>query len=559
MSDEHSLSEDEFDDIPDNEDEWEAEEIDPYVNTNTEISTNAYEQSNEDLAEQPKQPIEWICHQCHFANKLLEARNNDYKCCNCAELLKLKSQPSYIDHNSNDTDIKKEEEIHCRQSALELKQIIDKSNKSSPKQKRFLQLVLNSQDSNIISRLLLSINDINMFLRSLCSEYINNMDHGTYLKIQNICLNCSFENLFIEGAKQLVKEWQLNEMINNNDIQSFQRNLEKTRHVDLKGILCHIWALYGNKEINFKDMKSVCNKLLNVANTNLIARFLFNIKKMDTKGLISFTWMVYINGHIDTITFSALQFICKNVIKEQLLSFDKEGAKHFRKVLQLDQEINIDILRSKLQRILHNINPEITRQLLYDSLIFYRGNDIDEIELNQLSTLLVNLGDINVMCRVLIKIKTMDINMKQLFSFIWLEFINNDVDKMSIIKLRAQFQQIQKSGQTLLEYKTNGILDGLDRDLRKIGWEKYIDSYIEKYIDAPHTKISDIVIENKENREEKMQTFLHIMHQYDEIINGINEEAAKSKYVVRLKELFEFIANEFSMSKVMDTMFELQH
>eukprot|EP01084_Bolivina_argentea_P009844 18375_1 len=69
--------------------DWKAEEIDPYNIKPKLLNTTS------------KQSEEWICHQCHFANNLLSAIQNDYKCHSCGKLLNIMPQKSNTDTNNN--------------------------------------------------------------------------------------------------------------------------------------------------------------------------------------------------------------------------------------------------------------------------------------------------------------------------------------------------------------------------------------------------------------------------------------------------------------------------
>eukprot|EP01084_Bolivina_argentea_P178561 308630_1 len=206
-------------------------------------------------------------------------------------------------------------------------------------------------------------------------------------------------------------------------------------------------------------------------------------------------------------------------------------ATQFYDILQLENMINennfVD-LQKRVQQIYHLITKESLSHLLF-LLILYHDAEQDhhdaKTKLLQMSELLLNLKDPTVVTQMLFNVKTFDIHndMKELCHMIWIEFINNDIDKMAIIKLRKLcekfevFDSKQLPGKVLLEYKTNNILSHIPQDLRKINWRKYIEHYISN--NFPKQQKQVLLTQKTVSKEEKIETFINIMQQYDEIIN----------------------------------------
>eukprot|EP01084_Bolivina_argentea_P090344 162829_1 len=261
--------------------------------------------------------------------------------------------------------------------------------------------------------------------------------------------------------------------------------------------------------------------------------------------------------------------------------FDDDELTEIELISQILHELHsINITTSILHDFIKNNNKQITqyfpilfdemstdqiscliseklssRKILQKVLFSYRSNDVAESEINLMAELLINLNNTELLMRVLMNIKTMYINMPELCSMIWFEFINNGVDKMAIIKLRRiceQYQQQQMfSGQSLLEYKKNNIMNSLPSDIQHIPWNEYIEQYMSQ--NFPQTKKQIIVTEKQMDKHEKVEIFLNIIQKYNKIINTEQSD------INQLHELLDSINKEFAMSQIMDVFFDLKH
>eukprot|EP01084_Bolivina_argentea_P178058 307837_1 len=148
--------------------------------------------------------------------------------------------------------------------------------------------------------------------------------------------------------------------------------------------------------------------------------------------------------------------------------------------------------------------------------------------------------------------------LKERFGMIFLEFIHIGIDKMKIIKLRKtcqEFQKEQSAGEVLLHHAVNGVLHQIPNDIKNIEWVKYIKQYISNNFQLTKNKI--VATERKMNEEETFRMFFNIMHQHDQIMNP-EEEKSENDDAFNLRQLLSFIDDTFTMSKLMDTMFNLR-
>eukprot|EP01084_Bolivina_argentea_P298572 514557_1 len=243
----------------------------------------------------------------------------------------------------------------------------------------------------------------------------------------------------------------------------------------------------------------------------------------------------------------------------------KQQAIQYRETIQLDEIIergNIINLRQNLSNTKHLI----TVQLLTNLLMLYRKNDAEESDIKWLSNYVINLKDLNILTQMLFRIQTIKLNMKEIFCLIWLKFINSNIDKMSIIKLRHKYKQKQISevGKRLLEYASNNILNKLPRDIKLIEWQKYIEQYVYNNLLKDKTEILLNELETQMTTTPEIQTFLRIMHLYESIFDEQNNETEleltynQKTATSSVQNVFDAINKECNMSELMDTFLDLQ-
>eukprot|EP01084_Bolivina_argentea_P311344 538909_1 len=138
---------------------------------------------------------------------------------------------------------------------------------------------------------------------------------------------------------------------------------------------------------------------------------------------------------------------------------------------------------------------------------------------------------------------------------IWLEFLNKNIDPMSVVKLRKicqDMEQEQIPGRILLEYENSNVLNEIPNDIKHIEWKKYIQQYTERRGNYMEPK-QQISTDHKTNDSERLQTFLHIMSEYDTIMQRGGLE------VIKLQKFFMMMEKEITMSQILDTLFDIQH
>eukprot|EP01084_Bolivina_argentea_P055210 101225_1 len=139
---------------------------------------------------------------------------------------------------------------------------------------------------------------------------------------------------------------------------------------------------------------------------------------------------------------------------------------------------------------------------------------------------------------------------------------------MSIIKLKKFCEQMkpqQNSGKLLLEHEANGFLvhflDTIPDDIKCIEWSNYIQQYFSRNF-FKNKGEAIWVTEKQMNTEMKVEIFLKIMSQFDEIVNkfdmSIDDITNIEETQSSLKKLFNLIDEEFNMSQIMDTVFNLK-
>eukprot|EP01084_Bolivina_argentea_P282858 484302_1 len=253
-------------------------------------------------------------------------------------------------------------------------------------------------------------------------------------------------------------------------------------------------------------------------------------------------------------------------------------AEQFSNMLHLSDIESIAKLEITLQKMkdLKILNHNLLSQLLILKRGASAAADTVQSDLKILSEFLLK-QNLSLMAQVLLNIKTMNINMKEFFGMVWIMFIDQNIDKMAIIKLRKVCQEIeqeQMSGRILLEYASNGILNEIPEDIRHIKWIKYIHKYT-----------LDRICDTKKVGTIKMKcdtaTFVNIMTKYQSIINLSNDRHIKVEQESKLEifddklyeedvlpymqtvnsltQLFAFIDSNYQMSKLMDSWFDIQN
>eukprot|EP01084_Bolivina_argentea_P276594 471971_1 len=237
---------------------------------------------------------------------------------------------------------------------------------------------------------------------------------------------------------------------------------------------------------------------------------------------------------------------------------DTQNAREFRDLIELDKLIDADNVTGLKETIMKMKNL-ITTDLLSSLFTLYRGNDATATEIKSVADYLTKMQDVNMITEALFNIRTMNINMKELFGFIWLEFINIGIDKLSIIKLRRICQQTdpeQIAGKLLLEYD---ILSKLPKDLQNIDWNGHIQQYLAA--NFPKKQQSKIILtDNQMTKEEKIDMLLKVMQEYDELLNTekLHVDENENENTAALQKLLASIQEDIYVSRLMDTFFDLQ-
>eukprot|EP01083_Nonionella_stella_P278412 946766_1 len=284
-----------------------------------------------------------------------------------------------------------------------------------------------------------------------------------------------------------------------------------------------------------------------------------------------FMFRVIVDGKFAPISFLGDDFRDMYIVlvpqSLEIISDAKEKAQMCRDVLKLDEAMD-EPSSVHLKQILQRTNLKdlfINHiDILTNLFTLYRGHDTDVSDLKLLSELLIKINDIDIITRVFFNIKTMEINMKALFGFIWLEFAKLD-RKMDVLKLRKVCQEYEKEqcvGQILLQYQTSRIFERVPEDLRQsVNWEEHISRYLSSNIPMikDHTHIP--VAGERESLNKRVDKCMSIMQKYDGIINEFAKQD-DGKYdelnVTELQTLFTFIDKEMGISKLMDTVYDLK-
>lgn len=104
----------------------------------------------------------------------------------------------------------------------------------------------------------------------------------------------------------------------------------------------------------------------------------------------------------------------------------------------INQMIDIEHIE-QIEQVLQKTKQLITSDILSKLLFQRHGGDASKIK--QLSKIILSVNDGNVIAKVLLDKSKMEVNMDELYHMIWLEFINNDIGNMPIIRLRKACQQ----------------------------------------------------------------------------------------------------------------------
>eukprot|EP01084_Bolivina_argentea_P236057 397031_1 len=474
-------------------------------------------------------------------------------------------------------------------------------------------ILLHLEDMDILVRLCFCINTMNItnlrqFFSFIWIEFANNcIDEMAINKVREICtriLQCDEFNE--QGANEYVRLITTDLESKNDKNEDIEKMCQTIKHLVTRESLTNVLISYREQYVDEDEkamLQFVSMILLNIDGTFSIMKALWNdtsrgFKNM--KELYLVIWMEYIDNNIDETSINNL----KKISNKDTFN---NGVIH--SVIEIKKMINSQEFTDTYIK-LPNVIDQITSESLSKWLISWRGDDFDESEIKLLSEFLNKLQNINVLVNVLFNIQTMDINMKELFGMIWLEFINNDIDKMSIIKLLRLCQEIEQEtefcGQLLLEHETNGILNQLPSDISQIKWIKYIQKYI--YTNLPKKKKDIILAKKPMSKEQSIEKFLDIMYQYDQITNIVkydndkdyalleaewqqiqnigeqddnddeddddvilemehvhtpqfpeqNDLHQKSKEKQQLLQLFDLINSDFDMSQIMNVFFDLQ-
>eukprot|EP01084_Bolivina_argentea_P020816 38670_1 len=241
-------------------------------------------------------------------------------------------------------------------------------------------------------------------------------------------------------------------------------------------------------------------------------------------------------------------------ISPQDTDFERYNVVQLREIIDRNNDDAI-ALRKVLQGLRHLFTTKLLQSLLSLYNLYAKQTKwITELLCNYSAT------NTNILTDFLLNIKKLNVNnivMEELYWGIWLNFIDNNIDKMSIIKLRKKFTELDEEetpGELLLGYKTSGILNKIPADIKHIEWIKYFEHYVcincfpQQIISVTEQKFSN----QNMSEQQRVQKFLDIMFQYDKIINkaakylknSIQEEEEEKTHILNtnnLKTLFDFI------------------
>eukprot|EP01084_Bolivina_argentea_P044568 81998_1 len=146
---------------------------------------------------------------------------------------------------------------------------------------------------------------------------------------------------------------------------------------------------------------------------------------------------------------------------------------------------------------------------------------------------------------------------------IWTEFMNDNVDEMSILKLQKvckDFDEHQSSGHVVLNYQGNNIFQKIPSDIQHIKWKECINRFKHQQLNGPvQYQIYNDEIDQKhvdhdhDVTQPEIQLFLDIMQRYSKIVNNNNKDAMQ-----KIKLLLQEIKRTLNMSRMMDVLFTIR-
>eukprot|EP01084_Bolivina_argentea_P311345 538911_1 len=159
---------------------------------------------------------------------------------------------------------------------------------------------------------------------------------------------------------------------------------------------------------------------------------------------------------------------------------------------------------------------------------------------------------------------------------LWLTFINENIDRMSILKIRKLCTDVavkdgELPGKILLDYKKNDILNHIPQDIKDIQWTRYVEKYRQNenmYFSVLQTKQQEFSNEiwTTQTDKQRLESFVNIMSEYNSIINNSNQTQDVSKEpqdlqlkMHKLQNLFRKIEKTLNLSQLMDTWYDIQH
>eukprot|EP01084_Bolivina_argentea_P138757 244211_1 len=393
--------------------------------------------------------------------------------------------------------------------------------------------------------------NINMkdFLWFFWTQFVNgDIKADSVTKLRKICQQAEKSQVFAHsGAERLYQE-----MTN----KKKENNLQRFLSVINEEIIIHMLTLshcqnFDESEKNMSHL--IASILFYLKDINILIKYLFDGNRVRLETFFSFMWLEFSNNNISEKQINKSRKLLIYVFNDtDLEKFDAALTQTIESIIEL-YETNDDF--TALTKRIKKIRGLITNPILTKLITSYRGDNVDKSQLELLTDYLLKPNDIHTMIYGIIYAKKREINMTEFFGMVWLDFVNKNIDKMAIIKLRAFCQKNgpqQALGKSLLEYKCNAILNDIPEDIKYVNWAEHIQQYIYRFTTGKIQSLSNTPISKNQN----MQQFLHIMTRYDQILNSVTN--AYSKQEQELRKLLQIINKEFNMSQLMDNMLHLQ-
>eukprot|EP01084_Bolivina_argentea_P203584 347675_1 len=399
---------------------------------------------------------------------------------------------------------------------------------------------------NIRTKIMSNINEIEnvqiilkAFYLLIWLEYLNNnIDEVLVHQIMKICQETKQEILFHEQGVHLMVSFLIEDKLIFDRINNLTNKLETIKCLMAKGSLGTLLLLHRH-DIVASELPLISKFLNDVHDINVMDEYLRNHKDINIRN------------------------IKDDILQLQLLSaflINMQDINVMCELLCNYKDINITNVKEMIcVEFSHN---KIDTEGMMQQLMGFYHKDVDKLEINLLTEYLINVNDAYLLANVLKNIETMEVNMTEFFSKIWLELIDNNIDKLSILKLqnlcRQTGQLVQNCGKILLEQSVNGILNAIPQEIKHIQWRKHIQKYIATNFPKRKTQIEAREQQDNFETSAKFGKFLNIMQKYDEIINN-QSQLETSEENINLRKLFKLMNSTLNISNMMDIFFQLKN